>query len=99
MAQAVLRSTLFGAPVLAGFVPMTGVAFILYTLYMVTDPATTPSTPRHQVVFGVAVAAVYGLLLLLHVVFGLFCALTIVCALRGLGLYASLWPDAWRLVT
>lgn len=87
-AQALLRSLLFGTAVAGALLPMTGVAFILYTFYMVTDPATTPSGPRAQVVFGLAVAAAYGLLMVSHVVFGLFFALTMVCALRGLGLYA-----------
>ena len=70
---------------------MTGVAFILYTFYMVTDPATTPSGRREQIVFGLSVAAVYGLLMVTHVVFGLFFALTIVCGVRGLGMYAMQW--------
>jgi hypothetical protein len=68
---------------------MTGLAFLLYTFYMVTDPATTPSSPRGQVAFGLSVAAVYGLLMVSHVVFGLFFALTIVCSVRGLGLRAT----------
>lgn len=88
VAQAVLRNWAFDTPIGAALLPMTGVAFILYTFYMVTDPATTPSAPRAQAVFGAAVAAVYGLLLVLHVVFGLFFALTIVCTVRGLMLYA-----------
>lgn len=85
--QALLRSLVFDTPLAVALVPMTGVAFILYTFYMVTDPATTPSAPRAQIVFGTAVAAAYGLLLMLHAVFGLFFALTLVCATRGLGLY------------
>lgn len=92
-AQAVLRSLLFGTPMAAGLLPMTGVAFILYTFYMVTDPATTPEKPWAQVAFGAGVAATYGALLVCHVVFGLFFALTIVCTVRGLGLYALAW---WR---
>lgn len=87
--QAVLRHWACDTPLGAALLPMTGVAFILYTFYMVTDPATTPSAPGAQVAFGAAVAAVYGLLMLLHVVFGLFFALTIVCAARGLWLYAA----------
>jgi hypothetical protein len=66
---------------------MTGFAFVLFTFYMVPDPGTTPSRPRDQVCFGAAVAAVYGLLQVVHVVYGLFFALAITCALRG----ASLW--------
>ncbi|HEX4613501.1 MAG TPA: hypothetical protein VH092_35290, partial [Urbifossiella sp.] len=61
--------------------------FILFTFYMVTDPATTPDRPRAQIAFGASVALVYSLLLANHVVFGLFAALVIVCVARGLGMY------------
>ena len=91
VAQAALRSLLFDTPFGAGLIPMTGVAFILYTFYMVTDPATTPSGRRDQIAFGLSVAAVYGLLMVMHVVFGLFFALTIVCAVRGLCAFAVRW--------
>jgi enediyne biosynthesis protein E5 len=84
--QALVRHWLFGARLDAAFLPMTGVAFILYTFYMVTDPATTPSGTRAQVAFGAAVAFTYGLLMLNHIVFGLFFALSIVCAVRGLSM-------------
>lgn len=87
--QAALRAALFATPVAAGLMPVTGLAFQLYTLYMITDPATTPSDRRGQVLFGLGVAAVYGALQLLHVVFGLFFALTIVSAVRGLWLYRA----------
>lgn len=86
--QAFIRSLIFGTPLVAGLLPMTGLAFILYTFYMVTDPATTPEKKSSQIVFGASVAAVYGLLVVTHVVFGLFFALTIVCIARGVGLYA-----------
>ncbi len=91
--QAVLRNLLFGTPLVAALLPMTGVAFLLFTFYMVTDPGTTPFKPRNQVVFGVGVAAVYGLLLTVHVVFGLFFALTIVSVARGLCLYAHAFAE------
>ena len=91
VAQAALRSLFFDTPFGAALVPMTGVAFILYTFYMVTDPATTPERHREQIVFGVSVAAVYGLLMVNHVVFGLFFALTIVCTVRGMWMYAMQW--------
>ena len=91
VAQAALRSVFLDAPFGAALLPMTGVAFILYTFYMVTDPATTPNGRREQIAFGLSVAAVYGLLMVAHVVFGLFFALTIVCAFRGLGMYAARW--------
>jgi enediyne biosynthesis protein E5 len=88
VAQAALRSLFFDTPFDAALIPMTGVAFILYTFYMVTDPATTPSGRREQIAFGFSVAAVYGLLMVTHVVFGFFFALTIVCSVRGIGIYA-----------
>jgi len=86
--QAIVRSLLCGTPVAAALGPMTGMAFILFTFYMVTDPATSPSHYRGQVLFGLSVAAAYAMLVLMHVVFGLFFGLTMVCAIRGLGLYA-----------
>jgi hypothetical protein len=66
---------------------MTGVAFMLFTFYMVTDPATTPERPAAQIAFGASVALVYSLLVMNHTVFGLFVALVIVCVARGLGMY------------
>ena len=95
VAQALIRSWMFDVSIEAALMPMMGMAFILYTFYMVTDPATTPSGYRAQVAFGAGVAAVYGLLLTVHIVFGLFFALTIVSTLRGAGLYALAW-DARR---
>lgn len=89
--QAAVRSLLFDAPLVAGLLPMTGVAFILYTAYMITDPATTPKGVLQQIVFGFSVAAVYGILLTAHVVFGLFFSLSIVCTIRGIFLYAQSW--------
>ncbi|MGH3950225.1 MAG: enediyne biosynthesis protein UnbU, partial [Pseudonocardiaceae bacterium] len=87
--QAVIRWLLFDHSLAATLLPITGVAFILYTLYMITDPATTPVKPRNQVVFGLATAAVYGILVVSGVVFGLFFALVIVCVLRGAVLLAA----------
>jgi hypothetical protein len=94
VAQAAVRSLLLDTPLTSALLPMTGVAFILYTFYMVTDPATTPSSRRGQIAFGAGVAAVYGLLLVVHVVFGLFFALTVVCACRGLWMYAASWAQS-----
>lgn len=93
-AQAVIRSLYFGTPLASALVPMTGMAFILYTFYMITDPATSPQGRLSQIAFGAGVAGVYGLLLMTNVVFGLFFALTIVCTFRGLGLYALAWADS-----
>jgi enediyne biosynthesis protein E5 len=87
-AQAILRSVAQGLPIAAALLPMTGLAFILFSFYMVTDPATTPARPAAQIAFGLAVAATYCALMLLHIVFGLFFALVIVTAARGAWLFA-----------
>jgi Na+-translocating ferredoxin:NAD+ oxidoreductase RnfD subunit len=88
-AQALLRAAILGANPLATLAPMTGLVFVLYTFYMVTDPATTPAGWRAQLVFGAGVAAAYALLVIAHVVFGFFFGLTIVCGLRGALVYGS----------
>jgi Na+-translocating ferredoxin:NAD+ oxidoreductase RnfD subunit len=82
--QALIRSWFFGTPPVAAWLPMTAMAFLLYTFYMVTDPATSPSSRRGQIIFGAAVAFAYAMLMIGHVVFGLFFALTIVCTVRGM---------------
>src|SRR5215471_14030918 len=94
--QGLVRSTLTGGSLLAPLVPMTGVAFVLFTFYMITDPATSPSKGRNQVAFGLAVAACYGLLVALHAVFGLFFGLTIVCTIRGAALYCTQLLAAYK---
>jgi len=85
--QSVVRNGLLGTPIVPGLGPLTGVATILFTFYMVTDPATTPDRPLAQVIFGASVATVYSLLVAAHIVFGLFFSLVIVCIGRGVGLY------------
>ncbi len=87
--QAAVRHFLFGNLFLPSLNPMTGVAFLLFTFYMVTDPATTPNTVRGQIAFGAAVAVAYGTLMAFHVVFGLFFGLTAVCTARGVLLWVK----------
>ncbi|WP_219632074.1 enediyne biosynthesis protein UnbU [Haloechinothrix aidingensis] len=89
VAQAVLRWLILDHSLAAALLPVTGVAFILYTNYMITDPGTTPVKTRNQVVFGLVTAAIYGILVVYGVVFGLFFALVITCALRGVVLVAE----------
>jgi enediyne biosynthesis protein E5 len=90
--QALVRWGLFGNLPLASLMPLTGVALLLFTFYMVTDPATTPVPAWRQVGFGAAVAATYGVLLAAHVVFTPFFALTVVAMGRG----ALQWAAAAR---
>ncbi len=42
-----------------------------------------------QIIYGASVAIVYSLLVVFHIVFGLFFALTIVCSLRAIALYVA----------
>jgi hypothetical protein len=81
--QAIVRGLLFGTSIPGALAVMTGVAFILYTNYMVTDPGTTPSKPGAQFAFGGGVAVVYGLFMIAHIAYGLFFATAIVCLIRG----------------
>lgn len=85
---ALLRSAIHGTPWNAGLMPMTGFAFILFTFYMITDPATSPASMRGQIIFGCAVALGYAAFMELHIVFGMFYSLSIVTAARGLCLFA-----------
>ena len=82
--QGVVRCLINDLPLTVGLVPLTGVSFLLFTFYMVTDPGATPSSSREQIVFGAAIAVVYCLLILTHVEFGFFYSLFIVSFLRGL---------------
>jgi enediyne biosynthesis protein E5 len=86
--QALIRSVWLDVRFLPALTPATGVAFVLFTFYMVPDPGTTPTRPRDQIWFGGAVAMVYGALQAVHVVYGLFFALAIVCSVRGCVLWA-----------
>lgn len=90
--QALLRHWATGQGLPSLLAPMTGTAFVLFTFYMVTDPMTSPSAPRAQVLFGLAVAAVYGLITHAGVVFGLFFGLTLVCLGRGVLLWWQAQP-------
>jgi len=85
--QGQFRACLSGTPYLVPFMPMTSAAFIVFTLYMVPDPATTLLKPWRQAAFGFSVAMVYGIIQMLHLVFGLFFALITVCAIRGISLH------------
>jgi hypothetical protein len=91
--QGVVRAAFAGAPLLVPLMPMTSAAFIVFTLYMIPDPATTPLKPARQALFGLSVAVVYAVIEASHLVFGLFYALLVVAALRGLSLHVFEW---WR---
>ncbi|MEV0774238.1 enediyne biosynthesis protein [Streptomyces sp. NPDC050428] len=81
--QAVVRGILFDTAILSALGMMTGVAFVLFTNYMITDPGTTPSRPVAQVAFGGSVALAYGVLTAAGITYGLFFATAAVCLIRG----------------
>lgn len=94
LVQGLVRNLIFGVPLGATLLPMTGVTFVLFTFYMVTDPATSPCTRRGQLLFGAMVSITYGVLVTAHVVFGFFFALTLVSLSRGITLYAQNYLNA-----
>ncbi|MBV9445833.1 MAG: enediyne biosynthesis protein [Streptosporangiaceae bacterium] len=83
--QALVRHWIWHVQLFTALGVMTGTAFILFTNYMITDPGSSPVKPRAQFMFGSAVGFVYAVLMLFNVVYTLFFATAIVCALRGLG--------------
>lgn len=83
------RSIYYDTPWFVSLIPMTSAAFILFTLYMIPDPATTPKDIKYQILFGLSVAFIYGVLLYNNLVFGLFLSLFITCTIRGLYLYSK----------
>ncbi|MFE7593572.1 enediyne biosynthesis protein [Kitasatospora sp. NPDC057512] len=87
--QAFLRHWIWDVALFSALGPMTGVAFVLFTNYMISDPGTTPVKGRAQFVFGSSVAFVYAILMVFNVVYTLFFATTLVCALRGLGWWVA----------
>jgi hypothetical protein len=95
--QAVLRGLLFDTSIPSALAVMTGVAFVLYTNYMVTDPGTTPSKPGAQFAFGAGVALFYGLFMVAHIAYGLFFATAIVCLIRGMFLWGLHFTNKARV--
>lgn len=89
--QAVLRDLAGVTPLASGLSPMTGVAFVLFTFYMITDPMTSPRSVKGQIAFGAALAGAYSLLMVEHVIFTLFYAVFAVTGLRGVWLAAETW--------
>ncbi|HEX6468235.1 MAG TPA: enediyne biosynthesis protein [Streptosporangiaceae bacterium] len=86
--QAVVRGIVLDTAILGALAAMTGVAFVLFTNYMITDPGTSPSRPASQVAFGAAVALMYGFFAGAGITYGLFFATALVCLGRGAFLWA-----------
>lgn len=94
--QAFLRHWIFGVALYSALGPMTGIAFVLFTNYMITDPGTTPFKARNQFMFGSSVAFVYAILMQFNVVYTLFFATCIVCLARGLGWWGAHFINKYR---
>jgi len=86
--QAIVRGIVLDTAIPGALVTMTGVAFVLFTNYMITDPGTSPSKPVSQVAFGAGVAVVYGFFTGAGIAYGLFFATATVCLVRGGFLWA-----------
>jgi enediyne biosynthesis protein E5 len=81
--QAALRCWLETPGSLSPLYAMTGPAFILFSLYMIPDPGTTPFDRRNQIIFGASVALIYAIFQQCGIVYGPFYALLAVNLLRG----------------
>lgn len=81
--QSIVRGVLFDISTTAALATMTGVAFILFTNYMITDPGTSPSKPASQIAFGGGAALIYGVLMIAHIPYTIFIATAAVCLIRG----------------
>ena len=87
--QGAFRAWRMDTPLPGQLVALTGITMVLFTLYMITDPQTSPSRPRNQIIFGAGVAVAYSILFDLHLQYTMFYAVTAVCAIRGMILYAA----------
>jgi hypothetical protein len=84
----VIRAWILQTPIAAELVVLTGIPMVLFTLYMITDPQTSPSRLRSQILFGAGIAFAYHVLLMMHVQYMMFYSVASVCAIRGLCLFA-----------
>ena len=95
VAFAWLRSWTLGYPFTGQLVVLTGIPMVLFTLYMITDPQTSPSKLPSQIMFGSGIALAYSLLLMSHVQYTMFYSVAAVCLLRGAWLY---WVDLRAMI-
>ena len=95
--QAFLRGALFDTSIPGALAMGTGIAFVLYTNYMVTDPGTSPSKPVSQFAFGAGIAMMYGFFTAAHIAYGLFFATATVCLIRGMFLWGLHFSNKARI--
>ena len=85
VAQAVLRAVVFPQDfsVAGGLIFVTGAPLLLFSFFMISDPGTTPSGWKSQIIFGVSAAAAYAVLVASGINLGLFYCLFLTCTARG----------------
>jgi hypothetical protein len=83
-----IRGWLQNTPIGTQLIVLTGIPNVLFTFYMITDPQTSPSRLRSQILFGSGIACAYFVLLSLHIQYMMFYSVTAICAIRGLGIFA-----------
>lgn len=81
---AVTRSYLNNDPILFNVGPLLGMSGIIFQFHMITDPQTTPSEYKYQIIFGICVAMLDVYLRSKLILFSQFISLSVVCALFGL---------------
>ena len=86
---AAIRSAYFGYPFAGQLVVLTGIPMVLFTLYMITDPQTSPAKLRSQIAFGSGIAFAYSVLLAMHVQYTMFYSVAAACIVRGSWLYLA----------
>ena len=77
------RSMWLDSPWAAELVMFTGIPLVLFTFYMITDPQTSPSRLRSQIIFGLSITIAYEVLLAMQVQYTMFYAVGAACAGRG----------------
>jgi enediyne biosynthesis protein E5 len=79
-----IRASVLGTPWSAELVVLTGIPLVLFTFYMITDPQTSPTPVRGQIIYGGSIALAYAVLLALQVQYTMFYSVAFVCGARGL---------------
>ncbi|MCA9178841.1 MAG: hypothetical protein KDB14_30470 [Planctomycetales bacterium] len=87
--QAYVRHLFFDAQLLPILAVATGPIAIMFTFFMISDPGTTPNGLGGQIAFGSSIGLLYGAFMVWHVVYGIFWALMLTCALRGVWLFLT----------
>lgn len=102
LVSAMIRIALGFEPASLAFGLMTGAPFQLFTFFMLTDPRTTPKSPRLQISFAAAVIAVDFILRVLRIHNTLVISLVVVdtvvllMAITGLSYNVNEWPSSQR---